>query len=36
MGIIMNSKGDNKSPWNITRCIETSPNVSTVFQLRIL
>ena len=36
MRIIVNSKGDNESPWNITRYIETSPNISTVFQLSIL
>ena len=41
MRIIMNSNRDNESPWNIARCMETSPNVSplhlsTVFYLRIL
>ena len=37
----MNSNGDNESPWNFPRCMETSPNVSpfdvsTLFQLRML
>ena len=37
----MNSNGDNKSPWNIPRCMETLPNVSpfdvsTVFRLHML
>ena len=41
MKIIMNSNGDNESPWNNLRCMEISPNVSlfdrnTVFQLSML
>ena len=29
----MNSNGDNKSPWNNLRCMETSHNVSPLFSL---
>ena len=41
MRLIMNSNGDNESPWNILRSTETLPNVSpfdvsTVFQLQML
>ena len=28
MRTLMNSNGDNESPWNIPHCIETWPNIS--------